>query len=324
MTKIYIAGHKGMVGMALVRKLKKKNIILVTRSKSQLDLTDQKSVMNFFFKEKPDQVYVAAAKVGGIYANNNFAADFIYINIMIASNIINAAFLNGVRKLLFLGSSCIYPKTSDQPIKEKSLLQGLLEPTNEAYAISKIAGIKLCESYNKQYGKSHDIDYRSIIPTNLYGTGDNYHLLDSHVIPALIRKFHDAKLKNSNSVVVWGTGKARREFLHVDDLASASIKIMNLSKKIYKQNTKPNCSHINVGFGHDITIRELAKMIKKIVGFRGNIIFDKSQPDGMLQKLLDCKLIKKFGWQPKINLENGLKLTYNDFKKNYKKYVLNE
>ena len=311
--RIYVAGHKGMVGSAICRILNEKNICLITRNKKELDLTNQKKVKVFFEKEKIDQVYFAAAKVGGIFANNNFPADFIYENLVIATNVINSAFLGGVKKLLFLGSSCIYPKLAKQPIKEESLLTGLLEPTNEPYSVAKIAGIKLCESFNRQYGKSHKIDFRSLMPTNLYGIGDNYHPTHSHVIPGLFHKFYNAKINKKSRVIVWGTGNQRRDFLNVDDLALASYHIMNLNKIKYKQYIKPMCSHINVGSGFDIKIKDLAEIIKSITEFKGEIKFDKSKPDGMKRKLLDISLINKLGWKAKYDLKEGLEKTYKDF-----------
>jgi GDP-L-fucose synthase len=314
-TKVYVAGHNGMVGSALVRLLKKKKVYLITRDRKELDLTNQTEVQNFFKKEKPDQVYLAAAKVGGIYANNKYPAEFIYENLIIEANIIHSAFLSGVKKLIFLGSSCIYPKFSNQPMKEEELLAGLLEPTNEPYAVAKIAGIKICESYNRQYGSTHNVDYRSVMPTNLYGPGDNYDSKNSHVIPALIKKFHEAKIKKKSKVIVWGTGTPRREFLYVDDLARACYHVMNLSKNIYNKNTKPTCSHINVGYGMDLTIEELAKTIKKIINYKGKIKFDTKKLDGMPRKLLDSSRIKNLGWKPNINLKNGLVKVYEDFKK---------
>lgn len=318
--KVYVAGHEGMVGSAIIRMLKKnKNIRLITKNKKELNLINQAKVQNFFCKEKPDQIYIAAAKVGGIYANSIYPAEFIYENLMIQSNIINAAFVNEVKKLLFLGSSCIYPKLTDQPIKEEYLLSGLLEPTNEAYAVAKIAGVKMCESYNRQYGISHNIDYRCVMPTNLYGSGDNYHLNNSHVIPALIRKFHEAKINNQSKVIVWGTGKARREFLHVDDLAGACIYIMNLERNTFYKAIKPSCSHINVGSGEEYTIAELAKIIKEIVGYIGKIEFDSEKPDGMKRKLIDSKNINNLGWKKKVFLRTGLRQVYKDFKSKYKK-----
>jgi len=318
--KVYVAGHEGMVGSAIIRMLKKnKNIRLITKNKKELNLINQEKVQNFFCKEKPDQVYIAAAKVGGIYANSIYPAEFIYENLMVQSNIINAAFVNEVKKLLFLGSSCIYPKFTVQPIKEEYLLSGLLEPTNEAYAVAKIAGVKMCESYNRQYGISHNIDYRCVMPTNLYGPGDNYHLNNSHVIPALIRKFHEAKINNQSKVIVWGSGKARREFLHVDDLAGACIYIMNLERNIFYKAIKPSCSHINVGSGEEFTIAELAKIIKEIVGYIGEIEFDLEKPDGMKRKLLDSKNINNLGWKKEVSLRTGLRQVYKDFKSKYKK-----
>ena len=314
-TKIFVAGHLGMVGSSIVRELRRrgeKNIII--RNRKDLDLTNQSAVKKFFEVEKPDQVYIAAAKAGGIYANYTYPQEFIYENIMIQSNLIHSSFFNGVKKLLFLGSSCIYPKNCSQPMKENMLLTGILESTNEPYAIAKIAGIKLCESYNRQYGESHNIDYRSIMPTNLYGPGDNYNLKNSHVIPSLIRKFHEAKVKNEPKAVVWGSGNPRREFLYVDDLASASIHIMNLNKDVYKMSTDPMCSHINIGSGEDIKIKDLAKIIKNVVGYKGSITYDKSMPDGVPQKLLDSSLINSLGWSSKVNLKEGIAKVYNNFK----------
>jgi len=315
-SKIFVAGHRGMVGSAIIRNLINKGFKnLVYKDSSELNLTRQSEVDYFFKTEKPDQVYLAAAKVGGINANNLYPADFIYDNLMIESNVINSAFNYGVKKLLFLGSSCIYPKYCNQPIDESDLLTGALEPTNEPYAISKIAGIKLCESYNRQYGDSHSIDYRSIMPTNLYGTGDNYHPDNSHVIPALIGRFHEAKLKKSPSVVVWGTGNAKREFLFVDDLAEACVFVMNIDKEIYSKHTESMISHLNVGYGIDITIKELAKLVKDIVGFEGSISFDSSKPDGTPKKLLDSSKINLLGWKPKVDLIDGLRITYENFLK---------
>ncbi len=315
-TKIYIAGHKGMVGSAIVRQLqKKKGAHLLIKDRKELDLINQNSVKNFFFKEKIDQVYIAAAKVGGIHANNTYPAQFIYENLMVQANIIQAAFENGVKKLLFLGSSCIYPKLAKQPIKEEELLTGTLEPTNEPYAIAKIAGIKMCESFNRQYGDTHKIDYRCVMPTNLYGPRDNYHKENSHVIPALIRKLHEAKIQKKPKVIVWGTGKPKREFLFVDDFARACIFIMNLAKNKYLKNIKSKISHINVGSGLDLTIKDLAKKIKEITQFKGVIEFDVNKPDGMKRKLLDSKLINNLGWKPEISLDQGLRATYEDFLK---------
>jgi len=315
--KIYIAGHRGMVGSAIIRVLKEQGQTnFITRTHAELDLTNQAAVRTFFEDEKPNQVYLAAAKVGGIHANNTYPAEFIYQNLMIESNIIDAAFNNGVKKLLFLGSSCIYPKLASQPMREDALLTDTLESTNEPYAIAKIAGIKLCESYNRQYGESDGVDYRSVMPTNLYGQCDNYHPENSHVIPALIRRFHEAKVKNSPSVTIWGTGTPLREFLYVDDMATACVYVMNLNKEIYDKHTQPMLSHINVGVGHDLTIAELATAISKVVGFKGTIDFDSSKPDGSPRKLMDSSRLNNLGWQAKINLEEGLNLTYQDFLKN--------
>ena len=314
--KIFIAGHKGMVGSAIIRKLKNQDVEIITKNRTELDLLKQHNVQDFFKKEKIDQVYLAAAKVGGIHANNTYPAEFIYQNLMIQNNIIHNAYLSGVKKLLFMGSSCIYPKNTSQPMQEEKLLTGKLEITNEPYAISKIAGIKMCESYNRQYGKSHGIDYRSIMPSNLYGPGDNYDRENSHVIPGLIYRFHDAKINNLKSVNVWGTGTPRREFLHVDDMAKASIHLMNIEKKKYDEQTTPMCSHINVGSDEDLTIRELAEIIKDVVGFKGEIKFDKSRPDGVIRKLLDSKRIKNLNFKPEISLRDGLIKTYQDYIKN--------
>ena len=306
-----------MVGSAIVRLLREAglpNDHLVTRTRQQLDLTDQAAVRSFFATEHIDEVYLAAAKVGGIHANNTRPAEFIYENLMIEANVIDAAFKSGVKKLLLLGSSCIYPKHAPQPMQEDALLTGVLEPTNEPYAIAKIAGLKLCESYNRQYGQSHHIDYRSVMPTNLYGPGDNYDLESSHVIPALIRKFHEAKIGSADDVVVWGTGKALREFLYVDDMAAASIHVMQLPKSVYEQHTEPMLSHINVGYGDDISIGELAQVIAAVVDFDGQIVFDTTRPDGAPRKLLDSSRLKNLGWQPQVELENGLRTTYAEFK----------
>ena len=319
--KIYIAGHRGMAGSAIIRVLKNKGFNnIITRSHKQLDLLNQSKVQSFFKKEKPSQVYIAAAKVGGIYSNTMYPAQFIYENLMIQANIINSAFENGVKKILFLGSSCIYPKYAAQPMKENVLLTGLLEPSNEPYAIAKIAGIKLRESYNRQYGKSHNVDYRSVMPTNLYGPGDNYHPNNSHVIPALIRRFHEAKIKKKKNVIIWGSGKPLREFLHVDDMARASVFVMNLNKKEYSKYTNLMCSQINIGSGDEITIKQLAITIKDIIGFKGGIIFDKSKPDGSPRKLMNNDLINNLGWKPKIKLKDGLKMVYSNFKKSYEKF----
>ena len=308
--KIFIAGHKGMVGSAIERQLEKNsNFEVITTKKKRIDFTNQLNTNNFFQEHNFDYVYIAAAKVGGIYANNQYPANFIYDNLMIQSNIINACYQSSVKRLLFLGSSCIYPKFALQPIPEDELLNGKLESTNEPYAIAKIAGIKLCESFNRQF----NTDYRSIMPTNLYGLGDNYHPSNSHVVPALISRFHEAKIKKIGKVEVWGTGKARREFLHVDDMASASVFLMNLEKEKLDTVVSPMNSHINVGYGSDISITELAYMIAEVVGFKGKIIFDDSKPDGTQRKLLDSSKIIRLGWRPKINLLDGLIKTYSDY-----------
>ena len=313
-TKIYVAGHRGMVGSAIVRNLESKGLTnIVTRTHAELDLTSQAAVQAFFETEKPEQVYLAAAKVGGIYANNTFPAEFIYQNLMMQNNVIHQAFVHGVKKLLFLGSSCIYPKLAPQPMSEDALLTGKLESTNEPYAIAKIAGIKMCESYNRQYGQSHGLDYRSVMPTNLYGPGDNYHPENSHVIPALIRRFHEAKMNRSPEVVIWGTGTPRREFLYVDDMAAASVFVMELDKKTYDQQTEPMQSHINVGFGSDVTIAELAQAVCQAVGYEGSIGFDTTKPDGTLRKWMDSGRLNKLGWQAKVDLKDGLRLAYAAF-----------
>ena len=311
--KIYVAGHGGMVGSAIVRNLKSKGYNnIIGRSHHELDLTNQLAVKNFFEQEKPEQVYLAAAKVGGIHANNTYPAEFIYDNLMVQNNVIHQAFLNGVKRLLFLGSSCIYPKLASQPMSEDALLTGKLEPTNEPYAIAKIAGIKMCESYNRQYGKSHGVDYRSVMPTNLYGPGDNYHPENSHVIPALLRRFHEAKVNNVPEVVIWGTGNPRREFLFVDDMAAASVFVMALAKEKYGEQVEPMQSHINVGFGSDVSIAELAHTVAKVTGYDGEIRFDSSKPDGAPRKWMSSKLLNKMGWEPKIGLEDGLKTAYKE------------
>jgi len=318
LTKIYVAGHRGMVGSSIVRQLLAngtKADQIIVKSHKELDLTSQAAVQSFFVREKPDQVYLAAAKVGGIHSNNTYPAEFIYDNLMIEANVINSAFINGVKKLLFLGSSCIYPKLAGQPMREDALLTGTLESTNEPYAVAKIAGIKLCESYNRQYGETHGIDYRSVMPTNLYGPGDNYHPENSHVIPGLIRRFHEAKVSGASSVTVWGSGKPRREFLYVDDMARACVHVMNLEKKVYDQHTQPMLSHINVGFGQDVTIRELAETIQKVIGFTGEINFDTGKPDGTPRKLMDSERLNNLGWQAAVDLEDGLLLAYQDFLK---------
>jgi len=317
-SKVYVAGHRGMVGSAIVRNLQASGHLIEnisTRTHAELDLTNQADVQGFFKQEKPDEVYLAAAKVGGIHANNTYPAEFIYENLMIQNNVVDAAFRSGVRKLLFLGSSCIYPKLAKQPMDEAELLTGKLEPTNEPYAIAKIAGIKLCESYNRQYGESHGIDYRSVMPTNLYGPGDNYHPENSHVIPALVRRFHEAKLEAQKVVTVWGSGTPLREFLHVDDMAAASVFVMNLSKKNFETQTDLMQNHLNVGSGEEVTIRELAETIAKAVEFKGSIEFDASKPDGTPRKLMDSNRLNSLGWRAGINLADGLKTTYENFLK---------
>lgn len=309
-SKIYVAGHRGMVGSAILRELKKRGYTnFVTRDRAELDLCDQASVRDFFEVEQPDQVYLAAAKVGGIFANNTYPAEFIYQNIMIQSNIIHEAWRSGVQKLLFLGSSCIYPRLAQQPMTEDSLLTGKLEETNEAYAIAKIAGIKFCESYNRQYG----VDYRSVMPTNLYGPGDNYHSENSHVIPALIRKFHEAKVAGSPAVVIWGSGTPKREFLFVDDMAAASVHVMEAAPELYASVTSQTLSHINVGCGTDMTILALAQFVAKVIGYNGLIELDSSKPDGTPRKLMDISRITGMGWQPSVGLEQGLSIAYTDF-----------
>lgn len=314
--RIYVAGHRGMVGSAIVRHLLAQGhpaSHLITRTHAELDLTNQAAVRAFFEHERPDQVYLAAAKVGGIHANHTYPADFIYQNLMIEANVIEAAFRAGVKKLLFLGSSCIYPKLAAQPMTESALLTGTLEPTNEPYAIAKIAGIKLCESYNRQYGASHGVDYRSVMPTNLYGPGDNYHPENSHVVPALIRRFHEAKAQGLPEVAIWGTGTPRREFLYVDDMAAASVHVMNLAPRVYQQHTQPMLSHINVGYGEDVTIAELAHAVAATVGYHGAISFDTSKPDGTPRKLLNSDKLLGMDWRPKVDLHQGLALAYQDF-----------
>lgn len=315
--RIFVAGHGGMVGSAIVRQLVgRKDVELVFRNSSELDLISQQDVHAFFKNEKIDQVFLAAAKVGGIVANNSFPAAFIYQNLMIECNVIHAAHLAGVQDLLFLGSSCIYPRLASQPMGEDALLTDTLEPTNEPYAIAKIAGIKLCESYNRQYGRN----YRSVMPTNLYGPNDNFHPENSHVIPALIRRFHGAKLNGDDKVVCWGSGAPMREFLHVDDMAEASIFVMELEAEIYNANTLPMLSHINVGSGMDCTIRELAETVARVVGFAGEIVFDTSKPDGSPRKLMDVSRLAALGWRSRIALEEGLKNAYQWFLENQEKY----
>jgi GDP-L-fucose synthase len=309
---IFIAGHQGMVGSAIVRNLKKRGFNnLITKTRVELDLMNQASVQEFFLSEKPNIVILAAAKVGGILANNNFPAEFIYNNTIIEANVINSAYLNNVKKLLFLGSTCIYPKFIKQPMSESSLLTGKLEPTNEPYALAKILGIKLCESYNRQYGT----DFRSVMPTNLYGMNDNFHIENSHVVPALIRRFHEAKLNNDSEVSVWGSGNARREFLFVDDMADACLFILEMKKGTYLENTEPMLSHINIGSGVDFKISEVAQMIKKVIGFKGDLVFDSSKPDGAPRKLIDVSRLTKMGWKYRVDFEEGLKQTYQWYQK---------
>ena len=311
--RVYIAGHQGMVGSAIVQQLKNQlenTVQLITCTHNELDLSNQLQVNDFMANEKPDQVYLAAAKVGGIHANNTYPADFIYQNLMIQTNIIHAAHQNNIQKLLFLGSSCIYPKSVKQPMQEGALLTGALEPTNEPYAIAKIAGIKLCESYNRQYNH----DYRSVMPTNLYGPGDNYHSENSHVIPSLIRKFHEAKVNNAQKVIIWGSGKPKREFLYVDDMAQASLFVLELDEKTYKANIKPMLSHINVGTGKDITIRKMAEIMKEVVDYKGKLTFDATKPDGAPRKLIDVTRLENMGWRYTTDLEKGLTTTYDWYK----------
>ncbi|MDA9943706.1 GDP-L-fucose synthase [Paracoccaceae bacterium] len=315
MKKIFVAGYRGMVGSAICRELQKQlDVEVITRNRDDLDLCDQLAVNEFMKAEKPNEVILAAAKVGGIHANSTYPAEFIYQNVQIQNNVIHAAHLNGVQKLLFLGSSCIYPRAVEQPMKENALLTGVLEPTNEPYAIAKIAGIKMCESYNRQYGR----DYRSVMPTNLYGPGDNYHSENSHVIPALLRRFHEAKEQNLDEVVVWGSGKPMREFLYVDDMAKASLFVHKLNKDILSKSTSPMLSHINVGTGRDISIHELADLIKFIVGFKGVIVFDDSRPDGTSKKLMDVSLLDKLGWTAPTSLHDGITAAYNDFQHSFR------
>ena len=317
--RVFVAGHRGMVGSAIVRHLTGlgyNNIL--TATKDELNLIDQASVANYFSGHQIDEVYLAAAKVGGILANNTYPADFIYENLMIESNIIHSAYKTGVKKLLFLGSSCIYPKLADQPMSEAALLTGFLEATNEPYAVAKIAGIKLCESYNRQYG----VDYRSVMPTNLYGPNDNFHPENSHVIPAMIRRFHEAKLANLNVVTIWGTGTPKREFLLVDDMAAASVFVMNLNQTVYLDNSDPMLSHINVGTGKDVTIAELAHTIAQVVGFTGELVFDIDKPDGAPRKLLSVERLSSMGWQAQVQLKAGLEISYNWFLNNSEKVRL--
>lgn len=308
--RIFVAGHRGMVGSAIVRRLQSMGYQhIITAPRESVDLIDAASVQRFFTEQRIDQVYLAAAKVGGIHANNQYPADFIYQNLMIEANVINAAHQAGVQKLLSLGSSCIYPKHAEQPMREEALLTGVLEPTNEPYAIAKIAGIKLCESYNRQFGR----DYRSVMPTNLYGPHDNYHPENSHVIPALLRRFHEATLRGDDEVVIWGSGTPMREFLHVDDMAAASVHVMNLDDATYQAHTQPMLSHINVGTGQDCTIRELAETIARVTEFQGRLTFDSSKPDGTPRKLMDVSRLAKLGWTASIDLESGLRDAYRWF-----------
>lgn len=313
MKKIFVAGHAGMVGSAVCRDLQSQaDLDLLTMSRKELDLCDQASVFEFMQSSKPDEVILAAAKVGGIHANNTYPAEFIYQNLQIQNNVIHAAYLSGVQKLLFLGSSCIYPRAVGQPMREDALLTGSLEPTNEPYAVAKIAGIKMCESYSRQYG----VDYRSVMPTNLYGPRDNYHSENSHVVPALIRRFHEAKESDGAEVVVWGSGTPKREFMYVDDMAKASLFVHNLERKTYEKNTQPMLSHVNIGTGVDVTIKELAQTIKEVVGFTGNLRFDKTKPDGTMRKLMDVERLRLVGYVAPTSLRLGLELTYSDFLQN--------
>lgn len=302
-----------MVGSAICRQLQQQpDVEILTRTRAELDLCDQAAVLEFMRSERPDEVILAAAKVGGIHANNTYPAEFIYQNLQIQNNVIHAAHLNDVQKLLFLGSSCIYPRHAPQPMRENALLTGILEPTNEPYAIAKIAGIKMCESYNRQYGR----DYRSVMPTNLYGPGDNYHPDNSHVVPALIRRFHEAKARNSSEVVIWGSGTAKREFLYVDDMAEASLFVHTLHSDIFSEQTQPMLSHVNIGTGADVTIRDLADTVKEVVGFTGNLVFDTSKPDGAPRKLMDVDLLTNLGWTASVGLRDGLRHSYQDFLNN--------
>lgn len=316
MRNIFVAGHNGMVGSAICRQLTADNDVhLIQSSRANCDLKNQAQVDGFFAKNAIDEVYLAAAKVGGIHANNEYPAEFIYENLMIQANIIHAAYTAGVNKLLFLGSSCIYPKMAEQPMQEQALLTGLLEPTNEPYAIAKIAGIKLCESYNRQYG----VDFRSVMPTNLYGEGDNFHPENSHVIPAMMQRFHKAAQQGELEVIVWGSGKPMREFLHVDDMAAASAHVMGLPQEVYAEKVEPMLSHINVGTGEDCTIRELAETMAEVVGFRGELVFDTTKPDGTPRKLMNVSRLKSLGWQSSISLKKGLEMTYQWFLQNQQK-----
>jgi GDP-L-fucose synthase len=307
--RVYVAGHRGMVGAAILRRLAAQGVETITRTRSELDLTNQATVRSFMQGARPDTVVLAAAKVGGIHANNIYPADFIYENLMIEANVIHQAFAAGVTRLLFLGSSCIYPRAVAQPMAEDALLTGVLEPTNEPYAIAKIAGIKLCESYNRQHGT----DFRSVMPTNLYGPGDNFHPDHSHVMPAMMRRFHEAVRDGRDEVAVWGTGTPRREFLHVDDMADASLFVMDLDRTVYEANTNPMMSHINVGTGTDISIRELANILAEVTGFRGHIVFDTSKPDGTPRKLMDVSRLSAMGWRAQTDLRDGVEKTYRWF-----------
>jgi len=308
--RIYVAGHNGMVGSALVRHLRRDpSITVIARSHAQLDLTEQAQVRRFFAEENPDEIYMAAARVGGIHANNTYPAEFIYSNLMVEANVVHEAWRHGVEKLLFLGSSCIYPRMAPQPIQEGALQTGKLEPTNEPYAVAKIAGIKLCESYNRQYG----CDFRSVMPTNLYGPGDNYHPENSHVLPAMIRRFHEAKVNRAPFVTIWGTGRAKREFLYVDDMAAACLHVMALARDDYQKHTHPMESHINIGTGQDLTIADLALTVAEAVGYRGELTFDTSKPDGTPRKLLDVSLLSQLGWRARTPLRDGIQLAYKDF-----------
>jgi GDP-L-fucose synthase len=308
--KIYVAGHRGMVGSAILRTLRDNgHTRFVLRTHAECDLTNQRAAMDLFARERPDEVYLAAARVGGIHANNSYPAEFIYSNLMVQANVIHAAHLHGVKRLLFLGSSCIYPRMAPQPMAEEALLTGALEPTNEPYAVAKIAGIKMCESYSRQYGS----DFRSVMPTNLYGPGDNYHAENSHVVPAMIRRFHEAKVAHVPSVAVWGTGKPRREFLYVDDMAAACVHVMNMNKSIWAANTSPMRGLLNVGYGSDVSIAQLARTVAAVVGYEGKIAFDASKPDGTPRKLIDTGRLLSLGWKPGVELQQGLALAYADF-----------
>jgi GDP-L-fucose synthase len=317
---IYVAGHRGMVGSAIVRALLASGVPsqqILTKTRAELDLTRQAAVEDFLEAAKPEQVYLAAARVGGVHANNSLPADFILENLQVQTNVISAAFKAGVKRLLFLGSSCIYPRLAPQPMAESALLTGPLEPTNEPYAVAKIAGIKLCESFNRQFAASHGVDYRSVMPTNLYGPGDNYDSMLSHVIPGLIRRFHDAKQQGLPEVSIWGSGEVRREFLYVDDMARACLHVMDLSVERYRVHTEPMCSHINVGSGEDVTISELARMVAEAVGYSGTLVTDSSMPDGAPRKLMDSSRLNRLGWQPRVDLSEGLRLAYTDFLRNH-------